>query len=155
MNECFLSEWLKPAGSRQIDVKCARHCAGSVVRELDSTAPDTVNCGLLPDIPVAWAPKPFHRHTQDNLPRSAPKDFLSTVYRPPTPTPNSCAVSRMWDLQHSNAVCLRPLQSASIARLATSKTNVWQQRVSRILGPESRGDFSVTIISLLIDWPVI
>lgn len=60
----FSFRMLKPAGSRQIDVKCTRHSAGGVGWELDSTVPDTMNCGFFPDIPVAWTSKPFHRHTQ-------------------------------------------------------------------------------------------
>ncbi len=144
MNGCLLWEWLKPAGSRQIEVKCVRHYAGNVGRELDSTAPDTVNCGLLPDIPVAWTPKPFQRHTQANLPRSAPERLsLHRVqpFHPPFHAPPSHANSRMWDLLHSNRVWLCYPQSARIARLATSKTNVWQQRVSWIFVPESCWDF--------------
>ena len=160
MNECFLWEWLKPAGSRQIDVKRARHYAGSVGRELDSAAPDTVNCGLLPDIPVAWTSKPFHRHTQKLISQDQHQKSFSAPY---TAFPSSLlfsphqsyANSRMWDLLHSNCVWLCCPQSACIARLATSKTNVWQQRVRRILEPDSWRGFSVTILSLLIDWPSI
>lgn len=58
----------------------------------DMSWADAVNCGLLPEIPVAWTPKPFHRHTQVNLP---PKCFLSTVYNIFL---QSYANFRMWDL---------------------------------------------------------